>query len=276
MQRRVENNRPAPGPLSEIVRRSRESPLEQYLLLHALASNNDESAHDVRLPATLGSGDPRLHRSGDGGCRTRRVARRFAQLALPRGPAPRGPSTSRTARARLAARRRRHAGDPYEHPGADARGRQLDDGPGYLQLPYAYWRERWHERLSLSAKAGLLVALTLGDGFPLPYGQFPAWYGFSSSTGERGVVELRDHSLLHREQHRRADPESPVGYADVYRYPLLAPLRTARRALEGRTAALGRTFVTPPGARRAKAKRAQPHAKDRAQPTRRRAVVKKR
>lgn len=96
---------------------------------------------------------------------------------------------------------------------------QLDDGPSYLQLPYAYWRER----LSVPAKAVLLVALTLGDGFPLPYGQFTAWYGFSSSTGKRGLVELRDHGLLHREQHRRADPESPVGYADVYRYALLAP-----------------------------------------------------
>lgn len=52
VQGRVENNRPGPGPLAELVHRGRETVLEQYLLLHAVASNADEGCFDVRLPAT--------------------------------------------------------------------------------------------------------------------------------------------------------------------------------------------------------------------------------
>jgi hypothetical protein len=116
------------------------------------------------------------------------------------------------------------SGDPYRHPGAGSLGKTLDDGsPGYLQLPYAYWRDRWHVRLSLPAKAMLLVALSLGDGFPLPYAQVPAWYGISASTADRGLEELRDRGILHREQYRRAETESPVGSAKVYYYELLPP-----------------------------------------------------
>jgi hypothetical protein len=57
----------------------------------------------------------------------------------------------------------------------------------------------------------------------LPYAKFPDWYGVSASTGERGLTELREHSLLHREQHRRPDTESPVGFSDVYHYELFPP-----------------------------------------------------
>ena len=42
VQRRNENNRPGPGPLGEFVRRSRETALDQYLWLHAVASSNNE------------------------------------------------------------------------------------------------------------------------------------------------------------------------------------------------------------------------------------------
>jgi hypothetical protein len=114
------------------------------------------------------------------------------------------------------------SGKEYRHVGAGMKGKKLD-GPGYLQLPYAYWRDGWHEKLSLPAKAMLLIALYQGDGFSLPYNKLPQWYGISPATGERGLRELRVSGLLHRERHRRPDPESPVGFADVYHYQLLAP-----------------------------------------------------
>ena len=42
-------------------------------------------------------------------------------------------------------------------------------GDWWLQLPYAYWMEGHFLTLSLPAKAMLLIALSLPDGFRLPY-----------------------------------------------------------------------------------------------------------
>jgi hypothetical protein len=80
------------------------------------------------------------------------------------------------------------SGAPYEHLGEGKKDKKLE-GSGYFQLPYAYWRERWHEKLSLPAKAMLLIALYPGNGFPLPYNKMPSWYGISESSGERGLNE---------------------------------------------------------------------------------------
>ena len=128
---------------------------------------------------------------------------------------------------------------PYEHIAAGKKGKRLA-GPGYLKLPYDYWSDHWYERISLPAKAMLLISLYQGDGFSLPYGKIPNWYGISAATGERGLRELREEGLLHRERHRRADPESPVGFSDVYHYELLPPFgprgedsRVKPRAWEG-------------------------------------------
>jgi len=57
----------------------------------------------------------------------------------------------------------------------------------------------------------------------LPYNKLAEWYGVFAASGQRGLAELRDKGLLHRERHRRRDPESPVGFADVYHYQLLPP-----------------------------------------------------
>jgi len=69
----------------------------------------------------------------------------------------------------------------------------------------------------------LLIALSHGDGFALPYNKLAEWCGVSQASGQRGLAELRDRGLLHRERHRRRDPESPVGLSDVYQYQLLPP-----------------------------------------------------
>lgn len=69
----------------------------------------------------------------------------------------------------------------------------------------------------------LLIGLYPGDGFPMPYNKLPSWYGISESTGERGLTELLKKGLLHRENHRRPDAESPVGFTDANYYELKAP-----------------------------------------------------
>ena len=221
LQSRSDNNRPGPGPLSEFVRRGRETALEQYLLLHATASG-EEGGFDVRLGAATwaraigGFFDPdtgviepaALHAVS----RNWRFLRGLGLVETERA--------GRKVKARLLADD--GSGQPYQHVGAGKMGKKLN-GPGYLKLPYVYWRDGWHEKLSLSAKAMLLIALYQGDGFSLPYKKLPRWYGISPATGERGLRELREQGLLHRERHRRAEPESPVGFSDVYHYQLLKP-----------------------------------------------------
>jgi hypothetical protein len=224
VQRRVDNNRPAPGPLSEFVRRGREPALEQFLLAHAFASSDVEGRYDVRLPGTtwaraIGAWfHPETGRVEPAALHL--VSRNWRFLE----------EMKLIARERAARRTRiwlladDGSGDDYVHPAAGRRGQRLEDGlPGYFKLPYEYWRAKWHEKLELPAKAMLLIGLTLGDGFALPYGQVPSWYGISASTAERGLTQLYDVGLLHRERWRRADPESPVGFADTYYYGLRPP-----------------------------------------------------
>jgi hypothetical protein len=225
------NNRRGPGPLAEFVRRGRENTLEQYLLLHATASGGEEG-FDVRLPAASwaraigGWFDPEtgkveaaaLHAVS----RNWKLLRELQLVETQR--------VGRQVRATVLADD--GSGRPYEHPGKGRKDEKLD-GPGYLQLPYAYWKERWHEKLSLPAKAMLLISLYPGNGFPLPLAKLPRWYGISESSGERGLTELIDNRLLHREKHRRPDIESPVGFTDANYYELLPPFgpRAARSKL---------------------------------------------
>jgi hypothetical protein len=224
VQKRSAEGTRAPGPLHEFVKRGREPALEQYLLAHSFASKDDEGRFDVRLPGTAWARAIGGHFDGTTGkvepAALHLVSRNWRFLE----------ERKLIARERVARRTRIWLladdgdGEPYVHPGAGRLGKRLDDGAlGYFQLPYAYWRERWHEKLDLPAKAMLLIGLSLGDGFPLPYGQVQKWYGISASTAERGLTQLHDLGLLYREQWRRADPESPVGFADTYYYMLQPP-----------------------------------------------------
>ena len=221
LQGRNEQNRPVPGPLSHFVRRGRETALEQYLLLHAIASGETEG-FDVRLGAATwaraigGYFDPKTGVIEAAALHA--VSRNWAFLKEIR--LIETERVGRKVRARLLADD--GSGGAYQHIGAGMKGKKLN-GHGYLKLPYAYWRQGWHEKLSLSAKAMLLIALYQGDGFSLPYNKLSGWYGISEATGQRGLRELRERGLLHRERHRRRDPESPVGFADVYHYQLLPP-----------------------------------------------------
>lgn len=220
-QSRSDNNRPGPGPLAEFVRRGRETALEQYLLLHAIASSGEEG-FDVRLPAGAwaraigGWFDPKTGKVEDAALhavsRNWKFLRELRLIETAR--------VGRQVRATLLADD--GSGSTYKHLGEGKKDQKLD-GPGYFQLPYAYWRDGWHEKLSLSAKAMLLIALYPGNGFPLPYNKLPSWYGISASTGERGLKELMANGLLHCENHRRPDAESPVGFTDANYYELRPP-----------------------------------------------------
>jgi len=253
LQGRNEQNRPIPGPFSHFVRRGRGTALEQYLLLHAIASGETEG-FDVRLGAATwaraigGYFDPEtgvieaaaLHAVS----RNWGFLKEIGLVETER--------VGRKVRARLLADD--GSGEAYRHIGAGMKGKKLN-GHGYLKLPYTYWRQGWHEKLSLPAKAMLLIALYQGDGFSLPYNKLSEWYGISAATGQRGLRELREGGLLHRERHRRRDPESPVGFADVYHYQLLPPFGPRGEASAAKPKLWRGPAQATQKARRAKGKR---------------------
>ena len=224
LRNQVGNNRPTPGPLSAFVRRGRDSALEQYLFMHAVASSGAEGIYDVRLPASAWARAIGAYIHPSTGeveqAALHLVSRNWRfleQLKLVDRE-----RVKRRARVWLLADD--GGGGEYRHPADGRRGEKLDDGEaGYLTLPYAYWYEGWHTRLGLAGKAMLLIGLSLGNGFQLPYRQVPEWYGISASTAERGLTELLKQGILHRELHQRPDPEVRSGRVEVYYYELLPP-----------------------------------------------------
>ena len=80
------------------------------------------------------------------------------------------------------------SGNDYTHP--------ANAGDKYLKLSHAYWIDEWHKKLSLPAKAVLLVARSMPHEFFLPIENAPKQFGFSADTLEDGVRDLRNHRLL--------------------------------------------------------------------------------
>jgi len=107
-------------------------------------------------------------------------------------------------------------------------------GNRWLQLPHAYWTAGDYRALTLPAKAVLLVALTLRDGFELPERCGPEWYGISPDTVGEGIRELIKRDLLNREfDWVRAD-RAAHGWTQVHRYTLLGPYSVAARTAAAR------------------------------------------
>lgn len=120
-----------------------------------------------------------------------------------------------------------NSGRPWQHP--------VDEKEPYFQLPHAYWWGEFANDLSLSAKAVLLVGISLlgrnEPYFELPLARGSAWYGLSARTLRLGLQELQTERLLRAWAEKRPSEHSPTGYTFDRRYSL-NPLETvARRRL---------------------------------------------
>ena len=105
------------------------------------------------------------------------------------------------------------SGEPYTRPGKGNRER-------YLKLPHEYWTKDWCRKLHLPAKAMLLVALSLTNGFYMPVEKVPEWYGFSADSASRGLKELRDENLLVFVERTKKAPLAPSGFTQQRYYTL--------------------------------------------------------
>lgn len=205
-------NKPVAGQLADFVRAHDELALDLYLLMRAVASAPPyEANYEAAVWARA------LNRRGPAATAT--ISRAWKRLAdarlITRGRIGR--------KARITALREDRSGRAYTAPAG------ATDDP-YFPLPVAYWLENWYVTLSLAAKAMLLIALSLSDGFVLPFEKVAKWYGISADTAEKGLSELREAGLLTYMQSYRPAPLVGVGFVPVRRYYLKAAFRRAKKA----------------------------------------------
>jgi hypothetical protein len=214
VQQRDEHRGAVPGPLSAFVRYRRFATLQQYLLLHAIASGGAfDVARDSRIWARAMDMDPRRPSARAA------ISKNWAWLEEQR-------LIRRARRGRLVSvtlLRDDGSGRPYE-------GHPWQRRAPYLKLPYAYWRSEWHRRLDLASTAVLLIALSLDNGFLLPGDHVQSWYGISSATLTKGLRGLRTQGLITVKRDRRISPLAPEGYTWEHRYTLAPPFHSATRS----------------------------------------------
>lgn len=131
----------------------------------------------------------------------------------------------------------------YTRPGKAAReeGSGWPRGDWYFVIPHEYWLEGWDQKLSLPAKAMLLIALKetgTSPSFWMRHDDAPAWYGISSDTAQRGLAELVSEGLMQVFHQKIAAAKSPSGYTTRDHYTLRSPFSMdARKALQATTQA---------------------------------------
>lgn len=202
-----------PGPLAAFVSQRRGRALDLYLLAHAVAS---APPYDVRFPALVWA--RALGLSAHSSTETL-ISRSWSWLE-----AQRLIESRRVGRMRqVTILREDGSGGEYTHPGDQSEERRGH----YFQLPFAYWEGNFHNRLSLPAKAALLIGLSLRDDFLLPTERGMAWYGISRDTVRKGLRDLRLLGILEMREFVKEAPLSTLGYTRERRYALREPFRSA-------------------------------------------------
>lgn len=188
--------------------------LDAFLLVHALASSSEP--YDAVYPAqtwvrALGIDE----KSGDGGANGLAVAksswskvvRRLEELQLITRQRTKGMMGYQLLD-------ESGSGEPYIRP------KNIEHG-NWFNLPHIYWTEGHYVELSQSAKAMLLIALSLDEGFQLPSERATDWYGISPATAKRGLRELGQKEILVYSTGWRVEPKSTTGWAEVRAYNLV-------------------------------------------------------
>ena len=202
-----------PGPLHKFLTAHDERGLDAYLVAHAMASASspwncrmlsdawigalglDENASEASAKTALSKIMRRLEKRQ---LITRERSQRLSDVVLLKEDG---------------------SGEPYV--------RDLTEN--WLQFPHSYWLEGHYKTLSLPAKVMLIIALSLQDGFWLPYDYARAWYGVSSDSAEEGLRELRDVGLLDVERTWVKAPRSATGWTERLLYTLQRSFATADR-----------------------------------------------
>ncbi len=201
------------GPLSRFGKRH--VALDVYLLAHLLAS---QPPWDVELPAKVWA---RLLGLAENDSSTTLITRQWNWLEVQKLV-----RTERDGRARrVFILDESGDGRGYRHPGVASESAAAEGH--YFQVSDAYWRAGWHQRLSMSAKIVLLIALSLQDDFILPVEHAAKWYSLSATRIHDGLSELRTLGLLEMRVVSRSAPLTERGVTFERHYAVRAPLRAA-------------------------------------------------
>jgi hypothetical protein len=194
------------GPLHKFVANQDQHGLDQYLLFHAKASGGDWT---VTLGAPVWARAMGRQANSTGLTAVSKAWNRIEGHGLIR--------RSRSGRkAQIQLLREDGSGANYTRPKTAADDR-------WFSLPYEYWHEHWHQKLSLPGKAMLLIALSLDDGFYLPFPKAEEWYSISRNTAQRGMSDLVGHGLIEKDEEWVEETLSDIGHRLVVKYTLLPP-----------------------------------------------------
>jgi hypothetical protein len=196
-----------PGPLADLAGQRRSIALDLLLFAHAIwpLTNPDPIvAPSSEWAKALGLGD----RPGDRAM----ISRSWTWLER-RSLV----STSPSGRARaIKVLCDDGSGRAWQHPAKEHQP--------YFQLPHAYWHGGFAQDLSLSAKAVLLIAISLQSRnepyFELPTERGSAWYGLSARRVRIGLRELHAAKLLRTWVEQRPSEHSRIGYTFDRRHSL--------------------------------------------------------
>ncbi len=209
----------SPGPMHLFVAARRGLALDLYLLLHCGAA---AAPWDVALPAMAWA--RALDRSQTLASETT-ISKNWTWLEQQR--LVRSKRSRRLRKVYLL--REDGSGEEYARPASG-------ENHGYFNLPFAYFTQRWHAKLSLRAKATLLICLAQQPRFELRTEHATAWYGLSPDSMQRGLGELREFDLLTTTADYRPAPRTRLGFTQVHIHALRgdfarAPQKPARRKL---------------------------------------------
>lgn len=204
-----------PGPLATFVHNRDLRGLHAYLLLLGIISSGDsQDGWSTTLPIGVWARAFGTTRDATPASATNAVSKVLTRLEQRNLIARQRHGRQRKIRVTLL--REDGSGEPYTRPGKGNPDR-------FLRLPYAFWRDGWHERLDLPATAMLLVALHEKNNFELPAERVPEWYGWSADTAERGLATLERLGLLTHITRLKKAPLSPTGLTRTNRYLLHEP-----------------------------------------------------
>jgi hypothetical protein len=192
-----------PGPMLDVVRDRRVLALDLLLLLHCGAG---ASPWDVTLPAMAWARALDLPQTTSSETTISKNWSWLEQKQLIR-------SDRHQRMRRVFLLKEDGSGQPYTRSKGEERG--------FFHLPFAYFTERWHQRLKLPAKAVLLIALSKESVFDLRTERASGWYGISADTLQRGLDELREAELLEVSIKLRKAPRARMGITQDYRYRLI-------------------------------------------------------
>jgi hypothetical protein len=167
------------GPLKSLVASRQERALDLYLLVAAVTGGPGHAVTEwsTTWARTIGVLDEK-----SGASAVSRAWKALKDLGLI--------TTTRGSLRRTTVTKRMEDGSgPYEPP--------VSAGEKYLQLPFAYWEEHLHTRLSLAGKAMLLIALAQRKNtFPLVHARIGEWYGLAQKTVATGIEDLVGNGVL--------------------------------------------------------------------------------